>query len=107
MATVLDIAPGSSVRLTVTKQPTNEAAVKTIRRLLLKDPGHAKDNQRVKGTLKRGLRQVPRGGRLWNIRVVKPVRIRVLPGDTGVIKATPSVLRDLPSVTRFVKLEAA
>ncbi|MEX0774499.1 MAG: hypothetical protein WD042_02170 [Phycisphaeraceae bacterium] len=102
-----EIDPGSSIRVKVTKRPTNAAARKTIVRLLSKDSSVAKENQRHRKIRAKGIRWDPRGGRLWATRVVKQPAVAAEPGVEKTITATLDVLRDLASVERFVEVQKA
>jgi hypothetical protein len=102
-----NITPGSQISVTVVKTPTNAAAAKTIVRLLSKDRAVKKDNERLRKTRRDGFRQAPRGGRLWNIRVVKQHPVKAELGVSKTIKASLDVLTDLKSVSRFVEVKPA
>lgn len=108
-ATLTDIAPGSDVKVTVTKAPTNAAAEKTIVRLLHKDPVVAAEQKRLQNARRKNEKLTVRGGRLrvWEHRQVKIASASATPGTTGTIKATADVIRDLASIARFVDVAAA
>ena len=93
-----EITPLSRITITVTKAPTNAAAVKTIVRILGKDKVVAGHNRRQERIRKAGFSQNRRGGRFWDVHMVKqhPVLGRI--GDTGT---------DLKSVEKWVEIKPA
>ncbi|MFQ5424486.1 MAG: hypothetical protein ACE5F9_10960 [Phycisphaerae bacterium] len=99
-----DTQPGTTIQITVAKQPTNAAAAKTLVRLFSKDPARRKVLRRTKTMFQRAVRTRQRGGRQWAIR---PRRLRPVPpcGESCTIPATPDVLRDLVRLERFVTLK--
>ncbi|QDU72142.1 hypothetical protein [Mucisphaera calidilacus] len=102
-----DITPGSDVLVKVTKQPTNEAARKTLIRVLNKDPEINEHTKRQRRARERHNRPHGRGGRTWIIRIPKQEHVRCLPGEQGKVKATVDVIRDLASIQRFVEVSPA
>ena len=102
-----DITPLSQITVTVTKAPTNAAAVKTIVRILSKDRIIAGHNRRQERIRKAGFRQNQRGGRFWDVHVVKQHPVLGKPGDTGTILATLDVITDLKSVEKWVEVKPA
>ncbi len=103
----LNIKPGSTITLTVVKYPTNLAARKTLQRLLGQDKDHAIEQRRLKKVYKSNFDPQPRGGRLYAGRLVKQHPLKGTKGEQGTIRATPSVMRDLPKVSRFVEIKSA
>ena len=101
------IAPGTKVNVKVVKKPTNDAARKTIVRLLSKDASVKRDNKRLARTRRDNFRQAQRGGRFWDINVVKQAAVTADAGVTKTIVATLDVLTDLKSVAKFVEVTAA
>ncbi|MEM6391779.1 MAG: hypothetical protein AAF797_03315 [Planctomycetota bacterium] len=108
-ATLTDIAPGSDVKVTITKTPTNAAAEKTLVRLLHKDAAVAAEQKRLQKSRRKNEKLTVRGGRLrvWEHRQVKIASASPTLGTTGTLKATVDVLRDLASVDRFVEVTPA
>lgn len=102
-----NIAPGSKVTVKVVKKPTNAAAVKTIVRVLSKSSRVKAENERLRKARKTYFRQAARGGRFWDINVVKQHPVQALPGETETITATSDVLKDLRSVSRFIDVAQA
>ncbi|MEQ9459543.1 MAG: hypothetical protein RIG82_01145 [Phycisphaeraceae bacterium] len=101
------IAPGTQVLVKITKQPTNDAARKTLIRVLSKDPEIAEHTKRQRRARDRHNQPHARGGRTWIIRIPKKQQVRALPGEHGKVLATVDVLRDLASVERFVEVTPA
>lgn len=102
-----NIAPGSKVVIKVVKAPTNQAAAKTITRLLSKDAAARKENDRLGRVRKAHWSQSRRGGRFWDINVVKQIAVKPTVGASGTIVASLDVLTDLKSVSRFVQVAKA
>jgi len=101
------IKPGSTVTVTITKAPSNEAAVKTLRRILAKDTQAAASIRREKTIRKRVSTTRIRAGRPWPVvrGSIRPFLGEV--GETGTLLATIDVIRDLASVERFVEIVEA
>jgi hypothetical protein len=106
-ATLEDIAPGSQVHVKITASPTNEAAVKTIARVLAKDAVHAAEQKRIEKVRQSQYNPTPRGGRLYGGRQVKLRPVKSVIGEQGTVLATPAVIADLKSVARFVEVTKA
>ncbi|MCX5658242.1 MAG: hypothetical protein NTW19_00800 [Planctomycetota bacterium] len=102
-----DIAPGSTVNVKVVKKPTTAAAAKTIVRILSKSVRVKAENERLRKSRKTHFRQAGRGGRLWNINVVKQHPVKGIEGESETLTATLDVLTDLRSVSRFVDVTKA
>lgn len=102
-----NIAPGDAIRVKVVKQPTNDAARKTLVRLLSKDPAARKADALQRKVRQANFRTKQRGGRVWEHRPVKQRLVRGDVGETGALTATLDVLRDLASVQRFVEVTPA
>ena len=101
------IKPGSQIRVDVLKTPRRGSAVLTLVRLLSKDPEIAKQNQLQRKIRQKNQRPTKRGGRIWMVRAVKQRPVRGCRGESGTIKATVDVLRDLRSVAQFVEVSKA
>lgn len=98
-----EFKPGTSLKVTISKSITREAARKTIERLFMKDNA-------ISGPLEaRSSNFVPipgrRGGRIWTKRPNK-LHPKLDRGVTATVKATPQALKDLASVEDFIKVEA-
>lgn len=98
------IKPGSVVKLEITKNPSNQAAAKTLSRLFAKDPANQRASRRRKQIRTKQFDPRPRGGRLWVVRPSAPRLVQPRVGDSCTLRATIDVLRDLGSVSRFVKV---
>lgn len=103
----VDIKPGTTISVTVTKSPTNEAAAKTLSRIFAKDAAAKKTRVRRKKLLADAMRVERRGGRPWEIRSKAPRLVQPKAGDACKIFASSDILRDLGSVKRFVAIKPA
>jgi hypothetical protein len=102
------IQPGDTITIKVTKPVTSQAASKTITRLLHKDEDVKTELKRRAAVRKKGFNPQPRGGRLYGGHVrIGHAPIKGEQGESGTIRATVDVLRDLRSVERFVEVESA
>jgi len=104
-----DIALGDRVTVEVTKQPTSDAARKTLVRVLSKDAEVATENERLRRTRASNEYANQRGGRVrvWAGRQVKLRPVSGQVGEKGTITATYDVVNDLKSVERFVSVAKA
>lgn len=103
----VDIPLGSRVSVEVVRRPTNEAAVKTIIRILGKDRAVQTEQRRLEKVRAGNYNPKRRGGRLYAGRLVKQFPVKAEVGDRGSVHATIDVLRDLESVRRFVAVKPA
>jgi hypothetical protein len=99
----IDVKPGQTVRITVSKTISRHAARKTIERLFCTDkaavaPLHARSRNFV---------AIPkrRGGRIWTKRPNK-IHLPLNKGDAATVKMTPQAVKDLASVAEFVEVAA-
>lgn len=95
----LDVKPGQTLKLTISRSITRESARKTVERLFMKDDA-------VAGPLAaRSKNFIPlpkrRGGQIWTKRPNK-VHPKLVLGDTASITTSPQAVRDLASVADFV-----
>src|SRR2546421_4724811 len=100
----LDLKPGGTVRVTVSKNINRDAARKTLERLFMKDKSIAKPiDQRS-----RNFEDLPkrRGGCIWTKRPNK-VHCDLNRGASATITATPQAIKDLNSVAGFVDVKKA
>jgi hypothetical protein len=102
-----DIKPGATVHIRIVRQPTREAARKTLIRLLSRDPEARAELKRHRAIRDKHYAPRPRGGRLYAGRLVKQFPVKGAVGESGTIVATTDVLRDLPSVSRFIDIAVA
>ena len=98
----LDLKPGSSVRVTVSRAITRAAARKTIERLFMRDKA-------VRGPIdvrSRNFKELPkrRGGCIWTKRPNK-VHPTLDKGASANVMVTPQAIRDLNSVAEFVEVK--
>jgi hypothetical protein len=100
----IDLKPGQTVRVTVSKQITRDAARKTIERLFLKD----KAVRTPIAVRSRNFKELPkrRGGVIWTKRPNK-VHPDLDKGASATIKTTAASIRDLKSVETFVDVASA
>lgn len=100
----LDLKPGGTLKVTVSKQITRAAARKTIERLFMKDKAVAQPI----ATRSRNFKELPkrRGGQIWTKRPNK-VHPELNKGASANVLATPQHIRDLNSVADFVDVKSA
>ena len=100
----IDIQPGQSVRVTISKQINRESARKTLERLFLQDKAVSQPIDRRSANFK----ELPkrRGGCIWTKRPNK-VHPKLIPGTSATLQATPQSVRDLRSVESFITVAAA
>jgi hypothetical protein len=101
------ITPGQNINIKIVKRPTNEAALKTIRRVLGKDSAVQKEDRIATNRRRRGFTTKPRGGRPWNLHKSRLLLIHGQPGEGGTVKATLDVIRDLGKLAKFIEITAA
>jgi hypothetical protein len=98
---------GQTVQVTVAKQPTNQAAKKTLARLLAKDPQIAAEHQRRKEVREATKHTRTRAGRPWIVRPVKKPVVNGDLGESGHLKVRYQEMKDLKSVARFIDVQPA
>jgi hypothetical protein len=99
----IDLKPGQTVRVTISKNINRAAARKTIERLFCKDktltaPLKARSRNFI--TLPKR-----RGGQIWTKRPNK-IHLALAKGDAATLTATPQAIKDLASVGDFVDVQA-
>lgn len=99
----MDIKPGTTVSVEITRTPRNDAAEKTLNRVCAKDPQVAKFHRRLKEQ-RPSLQHWRRGGRLWHHQMKTKSPVSLTPGAKYTLFATVDVIRDLASVSRWVKV---
>lgn len=99
----IDVKPGTTIRVTISKSINRESARKTIERLFMKD----KEIVAPLAARSRNFKALPkrRGGRIWTKRPNK-VHPELNKGIAATILATPQSIRDLNSVADFVQVAA-
>lgn len=102
----MDITPGKTVCIEITKPPTNAAASKTLVRLFRKDPVIVR-HQRFQARHRPSWQAWRRGGRMWHHQMKTNVPFKLTTGRKLALLATVDVIRDLESVKRWVKVTPA
>ena len=99
----IDVKPGQSVRVMISKNINRASARKTLERLFMLDKTISKPMARRS----RNFKELPkrRGGVIWTKRPNKlhPILVR---GAVASLKATPQLIRDLNSVENFVEVQS-
>jgi len=100
----LELTPGKTVRVTVSKNINRASARKTIERLFMKDKAIVLPIK----IRSRNFKELPkrRGGQIWTKRPNK-VHCSVEKGAAATIKTTPQAIRDLNSVATFIEVVGA
>ena len=100
----IDLKPGKTVRVTVSKHVSRESARKTLERLFMQDKSIARPIEKRSANFE----ELPkrRGGCIWTKRPNK-VHCDLKQGASATIKTTPQSIRDLNSVARFVDVKNA
>ena len=98
----LDLQPGKTIRVTINKNITRDAARKTLERLFMQD----KSVTAPLDARSRNFIPIPgrRGGRIWTKRVNK-LHPSLDLGAVATIKTTPQSIRDLNSVASFIDVK--
>lgn len=102
----MDITPGKTVCIEITKPPQNAAATKTLTRLFRKDPVVARQ-QRRQGKNRPSWQAWRRGGRMWHHQMKTKPPFTLTAGRRLSLLATMDIIRDLKSVERWVKVTNA
>ena len=100
----IELKPGQTVRVTVSKNISRAAARKTIERLFLQDKTVRKPIEKRSANFK----ELPkrRGGVIWTKRPNK-VHPELNKGASATIKTTAASIRDLKSVEGFLDVAKA
>jgi len=100
----LNLKPGQSVQVKITKHVSRASAVKTLERLFLKDEAIAGPIEARSANFK----ELPkrRGGVIWTKRPNK-VHPDLKTGASATVLATPQAIKDLNSVATFVNVTSA
>ena len=101
------IAPGRTIRCTITKSPRAEAPRKTIERLMRLDPANTKSLRRAQHLRLKRMHRYIRGNRLWSSREKAARVVRVTDGATWQMPLTPAITPDLKSVADYLTIEQA
>jgi hypothetical protein len=99
----VDLKPGQTVRVTISKTITRAAARKTIARLFMQDKALARPLE----LRARNFKELPkrRGGQIWTKRPNK-LHLPLNKGDAAAVKVTAASIKDLASVEDFVQIAA-
>lgn len=95
--------PGQTITLEILRAPTSAAGRKTLVRLCRKDPRLVSHHRRQTRT-RPSHEDWQRGGNLWNHRMKTQTPVQLRAGEKYSIMASVDVLRDLASVSKFVKV---
>lgn len=98
----LNLKPGQSVRVKISKHVSRASAVKTLERLFMND-------KKIAGPIEArsaNFKELPkrRGGVIWTKRPNK-VHPKLAQGVEATVKATPQAIRDLNSVAEFIEVQ--
>ncbi len=100
----IDIQPGSKIKVTLEQAPTNEAASKTLARIFRSNTEGRRARKVRKAMRSSQFDGRKRGGRIWMVMPKAPRLCQPEKGTTCELTATTSLIRDLNSVARFVKV---
>ncbi|MGD0390810.1 MAG: hypothetical protein ABSC42_17845 [Tepidisphaeraceae bacterium] len=97
----LNLETGKSVRVTISRTITREAARKTLERLFMRD----KAIRNPIDVRSRNFKEIPkrRGGCIWTKRPNK-VHPALDKGASATVQTTPQSIRDLNSVEAFIEI---
>jgi len=98
----LNLETGKSVRVTISRTITREAARKTLERLFMRD----KMIRNPINVRSRNFKEIPkrRGGCIWTKRPNK-VHPTLDKGASATVQTTPQSIRDLNSVEAFIEVK--
>jgi hypothetical protein len=98
----LDLKPGATVRVTISKNISRASARKTLERVFLTDNAVSKPI----AARERNFRALPkrRGGRIWT-KYPDKVHPALNRGDSATVKITPQFVKDLRSVESFITVQ--
>jgi hypothetical protein len=98
----IDLKPGATVRVTISKTVNRASARKTLERLFMKD----KSIRRPIEIRSMNFIELPkrRGGQIWTKRPNK-VHCSLDRGATATLKTTPQSIKDLRSVETFITVK--
>src|SRR2546421_8941871 len=97
----IDLKPGQTVRVTISKTITRESARKTLERLFMKDKSISKPiEQRSRNFVPLAKR---RGGTIWT-KLPDKVHPELSPGTAATVRVTPQAVKDLWHVQDFIQV---
>ena len=99
----IDLKPGQTVRVTISRHINRESARKTLERLFMTDKAVSAPIERRS----RNFKEIPgrRGGRIWTKRPNK-IHPTLERGAAATIRTTPQAIKDLRSVEDFSQVAA-
>ena len=100
----MDLKTGQTVKVTITKSVSRDAARKTLERLFMKDTVFAAPIDARSAN--HAARPKRRGGRIWT-KYANKVHPALNKGVHANLKVTPQVAKDLKSVADLVELASA
>jgi ribosomal protein L23 len=100
----LELKPGKTVQVTVSKQITRAAARKTLERIFMQDKAVVAPLEARSANFKDQPKR--RGGCIWTKRANK-IHCELNRGASATIVATPQSIRDLNSVASFIEVKSA
>jgi hypothetical protein len=99
----MSVAPGSQIELEILRLPRRAAAVKTLTRLCAKD-AEVRKAHRTRQKKRPSWQEWVRGGMMWHHQMKSVPMVTLKPGAKYAIRASVDVLRDLDSVSEYVKV---
>lgn len=99
--------PGQPIRCTITEQPRAQGHVKTIARLMRRDPGVQRTLRRAQKLRCQRMWTYIRGNRTWYAREKPAKGLTVRKGESWSMVYTPDLAPDLASVKAFLAVEKA
>ncbi len=100
-----NINPGSEIKITVTKTPSREADVDTLRRILLLSPQMQHEHRKAKAFRAKRTVGGIRAGRMWYKRVPKSILIAGKKGDSSTIRFRPQIINDMKAISKYISVE--
>lgn len=97
--------PGQPIRCTITEQPRAQAQVKTIARLMRRDPSVQRALRRAQNMRRQRMRTYVRGNRTWYAREKPAKGLTIRTGESWSMVYTPDLAPDLASVRAFLAVE--
>ncbi len=101
------LKPGTTIRCTITKSPSNAGGRKTLERLMRLEPAIAKGLRRAHHKRQQNLEVYNRGNRDWTKRVPCGKFVQPIKGQAWSMKFTAPLAADLKSIESFIKVEKA
>jgi hypothetical protein len=99
------LVPGKSIACTVTRRPRAQGDIKTIARLMRRDPDTKRKLARAQRLRRQRMNKFNRGNRLWISREKPAMVVSVHPGATWSMIYTPDIGPDLAKVADFLRIQ--